>query len=210
MNYRPIPVKTHIITEEDDIVQVIARYAMPLMEKGDIITVAETVVAITQGRFIRPDYIKPSLTALLLSRFIAQDGSLSSPYAMELVMREEGKKRLVAAFLAGSLAHLLLRRSGVFYRLAGDQAALVDDVTGTMPPYDKYIVLGPKHPERVVANIKKRLGVEAAIIDANDLGRSRVVAATPGVRKDVLEKIFARNPAGNDNQQTPLVILKKI
>ena len=33
---------------------------------------------------------------------------------------------------------------GIFYRLAGKQARLIDDITGTTPPYDKSIVLGPK------------------------------------------------------------------
>jgi hypothetical protein len=61
----------------------------------------------------------------------------------------------------------------------------------------------------VVADIKKHFGVEAAIIDANDLGNSQVLAATKGVNINLLLRVFKKNPAGNADQQTPLVIVRK-
>jgi hypothetical protein len=171
--------------------------------------VAETVVAISQGRVIRPENIKPGIWALLISQFIHPDGSLSSPFALQVVMNEEGTLRTVIAFILSSLSRVLFRRKGDFYRLAGEQAALIDDITGTVPPFDKYIVLGPQEPEKVVADIKKHFGVEAAIIDANDLGNSQVLAATKGVNINLLLRVFKKNPAGNADQQTPLVIVRK-
>jgi hypothetical protein len=124
-------------------------------------------------------------------------------------MNEEGTLRTVIAFILSSLSRVLFRRKGDFYRLAGEQAALIDDITGTVPPFDKYIVLGPQEPEKVVADIKKHFGVEAAIIDANDLGNSQVLAATKGVNINLLLRVFKKNPAGNADQQTPLVIVRK-
>ena len=32
-------------------------------------------------------------------------------------------------------------KRGVFYQLGGEQTALIDDVTGTMPPFDKHLSL---------------------------------------------------------------------
>ena len=46
-----IPVKTHIVTKRDDIVDVIEKYAGPQMGPDDVVTVAESVLAITQGRY---------------------------------------------------------------------------------------------------------------------------------------------------------------
>ena len=203
-----IPIKTHIITKKDDIIEVIRKYVGPQIEKGDIITIAETVLAISQGRYVRPDDVKLSLTARIISRFISQDGSLSSPYALQVVMNEEGKTKVTMAFIIGTFCQKVFRMKGVFYRLAGYQAAMIDDITGTMPPFDKYIVLGPSKPEKVVIDIKKKLGAEAAIIDANDLGRTKIVAATKGVDLNLLDEIFRKNPAGNADQQTPLVLIK--
>jgi F420-0:gamma-glutamyl ligase-like protein len=209
MAVQAIPVQTKLVTPGDDLLEVIDIYASPQLRKGDILVVAETVVAISQGRVIRPENIKPGIWALLISQFIHPDGSLSSPFALQVVMNEEGTLRTVIAFILSSLSRVLFRRKGDFYRLAGEQAALIDDITGTVPPFDKYIVLGPQEPEKVVADIKKHFGVEAAIIDANDLGNSQVLAATKGVNINLLLRVFKKNPAGNADQQTPLVIVRK-
>lgn len=209
INIEVIPIKTHVITKKDNIIEVIKKYAGPLMSKGDIITIAETVLAISQGRYMRPDEVHPSLAARTISRFINQDGSLSSPYALQVVMNEEGKVRVVSAFVIGSLCQKLFGMQGVFYRLAGAQASLVDDITGTMPPFDKFIILGPRQPKKIVQEIKKRLGVDVAIIDANDLGRTKIVAFTGGIDKKLLEAVFRKNPAGNADQQTPIVLIKR-
>lgn len=204
-----IPLQTKIITPEDDLLAVLTVYAEPFLKKGDTLVVAESVVAITQGRIIRPEHVKPGLLARVLARFINQDGSLSSPYAMQVIMNEEGTLRTLLAFCIGTLTRLLLRRSGDFYRFAGKQASLVDDITGTMPPFDKHIVLGPRNPEKVVAEIKRRFGVEAAIADANDLGRTKILAATAGANRSLLMEVLKKNPAGNADQQTPIVIIRK-
>ncbi|HBG22158.1 MAG TPA: F420-0:Gamma-glutamyl ligase [Peptococcaceae bacterium] len=209
MAVEAIPVKTKLVTPDDDLLEIIDTYASPQLREGDILVVAETVVAISQGRMIRPENIKPGKWALFISQFISQNGSLSSPFALQAVMNEEGTLRTVLVFMISSLSRVFLRRQGDFYRLAGKQAALVDDITGTTPPFDKYIILGPENPEKVVADIKKRFRVEAAIIDANDLGSSEVLAATKGVNIDLMLRIFKQNPAGNADQQTPLVIVRK-
>ncbi len=209
MSVQAIPIHTKMITPEDDLLEVIHRHAAKELRKKDILVVAETVVAISQGRVIRPENVKPGMWALLISQFVDQDGSLSSPFALQAVMNEDGELRTVLAFIVGSLTRVFLKRSGDFYRLAGEQAALVDDITGTNPPFDKYIVLGPKDPQKIVEAIKRRFKVEAAIIDANDLGRSQILAKTKGVSSSLLLRVFKENPAGNADEQTPLVIVRR-
>jgi F420-0:gamma-glutamyl ligase len=204
-----IPLQTKIITPEDRLLQIVADYAGPQLRSGDTLVLAESVVAITQGRLVRPEQVRPTYWALALARFVSQDGSLSSPYAMQVIMNENGALRTLFAFCAAAVTHLVFGRRGDFYRFAGQQASLVDDVTGNMPPFDKHIVLGPNHPEQVVAEIREQFGVEAAIIDANDLGRTKILAATSGANQKLLLKAFRANPAGNADQQTPIVIIRK-
>jgi F420-0:gamma-glutamyl ligase len=203
-----IPLQTKIITPEDQLLQIIADYAGPHLRSGDTLVLAESVVAITQGRLIRPEQVRPTFWAVAMARFVSQDGSLSSPYAMQVIMNEGGPLRTLFAFCAATVTRLICGRRGDFYRFAGQQASLVDDVTGNMPPFDKHIILGPSHPEQVVAEIRERFGVEAAIVDANDLGRTRILAATSGASQKLLLKVFQTNPAGNADQQTPIVILR--
>lgn len=203
-----IPVKTRILTPKDNIVDAIEEYAKDMIGPDDVVSVAESVVAITQGQLVAPEDLKPSWQARILCRFIGQKGSMSSIYGMQAVMNVEGTWRVVYAFLLGILGKLV-GRSGVFYELAGAQAALIDDVTGTMPPFDKYIVFGPENPNGVAEEIKQRLGCYgAAVADVNDLKRAAVLGVTQGLVPQRLAQILIDNPFGNASQQTPIVIIK--
>lgn len=203
-----IPVPTRILTPQDDIVDVIERYAGAQAGPDDVISVAESVVAITQGRIVRPEELRPCFLAKLLCRFIPDYGSLAMPHGMQALMDAEGKWRVAFALLAG-MAGKLVGKSGLFYQLGGEQAALIDDVTGTMPPFDKHIVFGPARPQEVVDQIRARLGCYGAVIaDVNDLKRSRIVGVTAGTDGEKVARLLIDNPFGNASQKTPIVIIK--
>ena len=96
----------------------------------------------------------------------------------------------------------------MFYRLAGEQANLVDDVTGTIPPYDQFIVLGPQNPKAVCNRIQAETGLSVAIVDVNDLRRVKVLASTDDVSHAFLQTVLISNPAGNADEQTPVVLIR--
>lgn len=207
--YYPVPIKTHLVTEEDDIAKVVARYTSAVADPGDLIAVAESVVAITQGRAILPEKVKPRLLARLLCRLPKKDGSLATPPAMELAIREVGVCRILLGVAAAGLGRLVGRR-GDFFRVAGRQLALIDDIAGTMPPYDRHVVLGPKDPEAVVASIKQITGIDAMITDVNDMRCVDILACTARLDEEEIKKALLDNPFGNDDQRTPIVVLKKV
>ena len=203
-----IPVKTRILTPKDDRVDVIYKYTKNIVGSDDVVTVAESVVAITQGNLIRPDEMEITCLARLCCRFIPDYGSLATPNGMQALMRKEGEWRVAFALVAGFLGKLVGQR-GLFYKWGGRQAALIDDVTGDMPPFDKCVVYGPEEPEKVVAEIKNRLGCFGAMIaDVNDLKRSRIVGATPGMDAQFASNLLIDNPFGNASEKTPICILK--
>ena len=203
-----IPVPTRILTDKDDIIDIVEKYAGAKIGKNDVISVAESVVAITQGRIVRPEDLTISRVAQLICRFIPDYGSLASPHGMQSLMDIEGKWRVTFALILGFLAKII-GKNGVFYKFGGEQAALIDDVTGTMPPFDKYIVYGPKDPQAVVKKLQERLGCFGAVIaDVNDLKRSRIVGVTDGVDGDKVAHLLIDNPFGNASQKTPIVIIK--
>ncbi|MDF9408583.1 MAG: F420-0:Gamma-glutamyl ligase [Pelotomaculum sp. PtaB.Bin013] len=202
-----IPIRTHIITEKDDMVDVVKKYTGEVAEKGDIIAMAESVVAITQGRAILPDTINPGLLAKFLCLFPGKDGSLATPRAMQLAIQEVGKTRIMLGAIAAVIGRII-RRKGDFYRIAGRQLAQIDDVAGTMWPFEKHIILGPKNPHDVVRKIKDVTGVEAVITDVNDIRKVDILAASEGVDQNSLIKDLEDNPFGNDDQQTPIIVLK--
>jgi len=203
-----LPVPTRVLTPKDDILDAVEHYTKGLVGPDDVVTVAESVVAITQGRIVRPEELKPGLLARVLCRFVPQKGSLSSIYGMQACMNVEGEWRVAFAMFVGMLAKLV-GKNGVFYQLAGEQAALIDDVTGTMPPFDKHIVYGPLNPYGVAAAVKQRLGCfGAAVADVNDLKRARIVGITEGIDPEQLAQTLIDNPFGNASEKTPIVILK--
>jgi len=202
------PVRTRILTDKDDIVEMIVKYAKDDVGPDDVVSVAESVVAITQGRITRPEDLKICFLAKILCRFVPQLGSLSSVAGMQSAMNAEGKWRILFAMIIGMLAKIV-GKNGVFYELAGPQAALVDDVTGTMPPFDKCLVYGPRDPKGVAEEIKSRLGCfGAAVADVNDLKRAAVLGVSEGLDPKKLARILIDNPFGNASQRTPIVIIK--
>lgn len=206
--YYKIPIRTHIITEKDDIVELTRKYCDGIVVPGDVICLAESVVAITQGRAVLPETVRPGRLARFLSRFPGKDGSLATPPAMQLAIEEVGTLRILAGCAAAAVGRLL-KKKGLFYIVAGRQLALIDDIAGTMYPFERHIVLGPKDPERVVRNIKKATRAEAVIADVNDKGCVDILAITDKRYREKVIEALKDNPFGNEDEQTPIVILKR-
>lgn len=213
LTYLRIPIRTHIITEKDDIVEVVAHYTNSKLQPGDIVVVSESVVAITQGRAIPVEKIKVGLIAKLLWRFVRKVSygiGLRSPESMQCAVEEVGRVRILVAAAVGAIGKLLGRR-GDFYRVAGMQAATIDAAyTTPIEPYRRCVIKGPKDPELVAKRIKERIGVDAAIVDVNDIGGSWVLGATEGVNKPLVEKILKDNPLGQSDEQTPIGIIRLV
>jgi hypothetical protein len=207
-NVTLLPIKTHILTDADHMAEVVAKYVSPLAQEGDIVVMAESVVAITQRRYLIPDeHVKPGFWAKRLCYLIPSVGSLSSRYGMQSAIDEIGLPRMLSAIAMGA-GMKMLGRSGWLYRIAGMPSELVDDLSGTMPPYDKYIVMGPAHAQSVVNEVKARTGLEAAIADVNNLRRAAILAATKGVDIKALQASLLSNPTGNAAEQTPIVVVR--
>lgn len=203
-------IRTHLITEHDDIVKTVAGYCRGIAFPGDVVAVAESVVAITQGRAIPPEEIKPGFLAKFLSRFASPDASVSAPRSMQMAIKEAGVPRIIfAAFCA--LVGKAIGKRGLFFKVAGHKVAEIDDTGGTMPPYDRHVVLGPADPSAVARRIWRKTGVFTVICDANDKGIADILGSSFSLKPEtteVLRKILSKNPFGNDDQRTPIVVIK--
>jgi len=201
------PVKTHLLTDQDDLAEVIKKYAGKMLKNGDIVVIAESPVAITQRRFVHPNDLKIGFWARRICYFVGSAGSLSSPCGMQCAINQLGLGRIMLAFLGGGLLKVF-GKPGWFYTIAGIESELIDDLTGTIPPYDKYLVLGPENPEKFVNQLKEKTGVDIAIADANDLKRARIVASTLKDAENKIQNWMKNNPAGNSYEQTPIVVIR--
>ena len=199
--------KTHLLGPLDDPIDVLRRYAAPLLQPGDVLTIGETPLAVIQGRYQHPSEVEPGLVARLACRVFHPTSSLATACGMQTLIDVVGPTRVIAAWLGGLLMKLVGIPGG-FYRLAGDQARLIDDITGTTPPYDQTIVLGPERSASFCEEASEALGVAVAIVDVNDLGRVKVLASSAGCDDALLMRALKPNPAGNANQRTPLVLVR--
>jgi hypothetical protein len=202
-------VRTHLLGPFDDPVEVVRRYAAPHARAGDIVTIGETPLAVMQRRFRDPRMLRKSFAATRLAQFMHGEGALGTAGGMQALMDEHGAARVFGA-LAGGAVGKAAGRAGWFYRLAGPQARLVDDVTGTLPPYDNFVVVGPERADEVCAAITAATGLAAAIVDANDLGKVDVIGASAGVPHELVCAALKANPAGNADESTPVVLIRPV
>jgi len=212
-NYKTIAVKTHIITDKDNIEDVVENYTAKLRQSGDIITISESVVAMTQGRAIPTSQIKPGLLAKILWRFVRKVPygiGLRNPYSMECAIREAGSARILLAALVSAIMKLFKRR-GDFYKIAGKQAAMIDAPhTAGLKEYYECVIMGPKDPDLVVQNLSDRIRLPVAIVDVNDISGCWVVGASEDADIKLIEEALDDNPAGQGDACTPIIIIRQI
>lgn len=207
-NTKVEPIRTHIFMPGEDIIANVKRYTEGKAKPGDIIALAESPVAIMQKRLAYCEDIKPRYLARRLNWFFAMDSSLSSVYSLEMAFREIGTPRMLLSFAAGLLGKLR-HKPGEFYRVAGRSVATIDDCTGTLPPFDKHVIMGPANGQQLCEEIYKATGIDCTIVDANDLGKVDVLALSDPTRKAEVEEALKINPAGNASEMTPIVIIHK-
>jgi len=209
--YARFPIKTHVITKDDNIIEVCQNYAGSHLKPGDILFISERIVAIAQGRAFPIKDIKPSTLANFLVKFVYKSPhgiGLGSPWTMELAIREVGvPKILLAALVAAVTKPFGLK--GVFYRVAGKNINAIDGPCSyTLPPYNEYAKLAPTNPNKVAQDIKDRLNTEVVIIDANDLGIEILGKSADEITNDFCKQVFRDNPLGQSSEQTPLCLVR--
>jgi len=210
--YLRIPIKTRILKSGDDLVDIINEFAKPTLQPGDIITISESPVAITQGRAINEKDIKVGLLAKILWRCVARVPygiGLRSPTSMQCAIDECGGPRILFAAIVGGISKYILRRKGDFYRIAGIQAALIDAAhTTTVNGYEACVIKGPLKPMEVAQNIASKINHEVAIMDINDIGGSWCIGHSKGIDPKLIQDIMRDNPQGQGDELTPMCVVR--
>lgn len=207
-----IPIKTCLITNEHDMKNIVDEYAREQMQEGDILFISEKAVACTQNRAIFMEDIKPRKLAVTLSKYVTKTPhgiGLGIPETMEMALRECGVLRILFAAFC-SVIGKLFKQKGWFYMVAGPKARGIDGPThGTIPPYDRCVVLAPDAPGKVAKELSAHLGHEVAIVDINDLGANILGYSSKALQKQPLEQILGDNPLGQGGECTPMGIIRR-
>ncbi|MBF0816128.1 F420-0--gamma-glutamyl ligase [Microbacterium paludicola] len=210
-----IPLRTRVVMPDDDLDAIITEYAKDAVQPGDLLFVTEKIVAITQGRSYLLTDIKVRPLARFLSKYVVKTPygiGLGMPETMEMALRECGTPRILFAAAVAAVTKAFGRK-GDFYRIAGDKARAIDGPTsGTIPPYNQAVVLGPDKPREVARRVQALLGggIDVAVVDINDIGGNILGSTLDKAGEKRLVRILGDNPLGQGHQSTPLGIVRSI
>jgi len=208
-----IPVKTHCIMPGEDFVEIAYKYCKDIVQPGDVIILCQKALAISQGRIRAIDEVEPRPLAEFLSHQLTDlrySQGVGSSEFVEVAMQEVGPARVALAGAVQSVTRML-GRSGDFAEVAGKEVGLMRDFDATLPaPHDRYVFLAPDQPQEVVDRLGRRIGVQACVASANDLGQVHVVAHTSGVDKKLVQQQLLDNPLGQGGNLTPIGIIRKV
>lgn len=211
--YARYPVKTHVVVKEDNIKDVIEKYAKPYLCEGDFLFISEKIVAITQGRAWDIDEIHPSRMAKFLVKFVTKSPygiGLGSPYTMELAIRDIGLPKILLGCICAAFTKPFGIK-GVFYNVIGPKARAIDGPCEySIPPYNHYAKMAPLEPDKVARELSEYLGCSVVIIDANDIGQEVLGKSDSNITLKWVRQLFGDNPLCQSDEQTPMAIVRKV
>ena len=207
LGYKAIAVKTDLLGSFDNPIETVINYCKNVTREKDILTIGETPLAIMQGRYIAPQNLEYNIFSKILCYFFHPTSSLATACGMQLLIDKIGVMRITFSLILGFLFKCIGIK-GIFYRLTGFESSLIDDISGTVVPYDKSIVMGPINTKLFCDKLSKQLEVEVAVVDVNDLGGVKILASSNKSVNNILKEILKVNPAGNSDEKTPIVLIR--
>lgn len=208
-------IRTHYVqVGKDNYIDIISHYVLPLYKQGDIVSISEKIIAICQGRVVYRKDVKVSWLARFLSKFVHKTPAgdhLGIPEKMQVAIDCVGPLRIILAAIAAAVTRPFGLR-GWFYKIAGRSAASIDGFeTDGFVDYLNMAILPPENANKVCDEIKEKTGVKCMIVDANDLGVELLgVCSEIGYTKKELVDLIKDNPACQEDQKTPIVLIRKI
>ncbi|MBU6321729.1 MAG: coenzyme F420-0:L-glutamate ligase [Patescibacteria group bacterium] len=214
--YLRLPVKTRLIEPGEDLMALLEEYVAPHLAQGDILFVSEKIVCICQNRIVNTADVKTSWLARLLAKRVRNYagtpqfrglGHGTAP-AMQLLIEEAGYPRVLFAAAVSALSRNIM--PGAFYYLVGKRAKSIDcPMSWTIEEYKHKTKKAPADPDGVARRIKERFGPETVVVDANYRGAFSLGKSSRSITERFVREVLADNPAGQDSELTPFLIVRK-
>jgi len=202
------PVKTSLLGAFDDPLETVIQYCKNIVKENDILVIGESPLAIMQGRYENYLDIEYDIFSKFLCYFFHPTSSLATASGMQILINKIGFTRIIISLIIGYFFKFIGIK-GIFYRLTNPESSLIDDISGTIMPYDKAIVLGPINSKLFCEKVSKALKIDVAVADVNDLGGVKILASSNKSIIKLLKLALKNNPAGNADEKTPIVIVRR-
>lgn len=216
IEYERYAIQTHFIERGESYIELIEQYVLPLHRESDILSISEKVISMCQNNVVEKRDVKLGFWAKSLSRFASSNNhgiAMDEPYKLQLAINIAGLPRILLASVCSAVTKLFGKK-GVFYKIAGHGIDGIDGfyMGSSFDVYHDIALLNPREPKKVCNEICDKLNVKCMIVDANDLsvelfGKSD---SLKDVNNEHLINIIRDNPAGQSDELTPFIILRKL
>ena len=212
--YQRHAVKIRFVTTKDNYIDILKEYVSDIYEEGDIISISEKIISICQNKVIKREDIKIGWWAKFLSSFACHKNrggyGVGMTINMQYAIDKVGLTRVLFASIIGGLTKLIGIK-GVFYKIVGQEVSGLDGFyDGAWQEYRDIGIEIPENSNLVCNEIKNKLGMSTMIVDSNDfgqviLGKSKDIELSDKVLREVIRD----NPAGQGQQKTPIILIRK-
>ena len=211
--YGRLAIQTHFVGRGESYVGLVSRYAGPIAEPGDILSISEKVVSMCQDNVVEKKDVKVGFWARTLSRFAASNShgiAMDEPYKLQLAIKLAGLPRILLAAFCSAVTKLFGKK-GVFYKIAGHGIDGIDGfyLGSSFPAYHDIALLNPRDPDGVCREIEEKTGIRCVLVDASDFS-VQIFGRSPslGLSDKAVLSLLKDNPAGQSDELTPLILMR--
>lgn len=212
--YNRYAIKTHYVKIGENYIDIIKKYVSPVYQEGDFISISEKIISLCQERVVYKKDVKVSGLAKFLSKFAMRTDAgvgVDCPYKMQFAINICGRTKVIFAAIASGITKLFGVR-GTFYKIVGQEVSGLDGFYNKVfEDYGEFGIRIPENSEKVCQEIYDQLGINAMVVDANDIN-VEIYGKNKELDKDTefLRKVIKDNPAGQSKQLTPIILIRKV
>ena len=207
-------IQTHFVQVGESYVDLVEQYVKPLYQPGDLLSSSEKIIGLCQKRVVYKKDMKLGWLAKFLSKFASHSSAgigVDSPWKMQFAIDQCGAWRVIWAAVCAGVGKLF-GKHGVFYDMVGQEVSGLDGFYDhEFEDYGQFGIRLPENPGKVCDEIEAATGVQAMIVDANDLNIEILgKASSVNLDDETLKGLIRDNPAGQSRELTPFILIRPV
>ena len=207
-------IQTHFVQVGESYVDLVEKYVKPLYQPGDLLSSSEKIIGLCQKRVVYKKDMKLGWLAKFLSKFASHSTAgigVDNPWKMQFAIDQCGALKVIWAAICAGVGKLF-GKHGVFYDMVGQEVSGLDGFYDhEFEEYGQFGIRLPENPGKVCDEIEATTGVQAMIVDANDLNIEILgKASSVTLDEETLKGLIRDNPAGQSRELTPFILIRPL